>query len=127
MIGANNNKGITENFREEESNSLSELSLSNCINSTKNYSGNVLIRKKIRLFPLTNNEVFRLFQDASKDLVTDMNENDFCLALEDKENFKNILESDINKIILPVKYGYLRKRVCYKLYKVLTKLVSFFL
>ena len=96
------------------------------INSTtKNYSENVLIRKKIRLFPLTKNEIFRLFQDASKDLVTDMNENDFGLALEDKENFKNILESDINKIILPVKCGYLRKRVCHKLYKVLTKLVFF--
>ena len=57
-----------------------------------------------------------------------MNENDFDLALEDKENFKNILESDINgKIILPVKYGYLRKRVCHKLYKVLTKLVKIIL
>ena len=55
--------------------------------------------------------------------MTDMNENDFGLALEDKKNFKNILANDNNKIILPVKYGYLRKRVCHKLYKVLSKLV----
>jgi hypothetical protein len=110
------------NLREEETNSLSELCLSNCINSTKNKSGNS-IRKKIKLFPFTKNEIFRLFKDAGKELVTDINENDFGLALEDKENFKNILDFDINKIILPVKYGYLRKRVCHKLYKVLTKLV----
>lgn len=65
-----------------------------------------------------------MFQDTNSDLLIEMNENDFGQALENKENFKNILKNDKNKIILPVKNGYLRKRVCHKLYKVLSKLVK---
>ena len=55
-----------------------------------------------------------------------MTEEEFILALEDRCYFRNLLESNANDPKLPVKFSYMRRRVCHKLFKVFSKLVKNF-
>lgn len=67
--------------------------------------------------------MYKLLQDYGGKMLPEMTEEDFGFALEDRFYIKNILDKNTR---LPVKFSYLRKRVCHKLYKVLSKLVKIF-
>lgn len=132
LLSDNKPKTSSKNYFEisksDETHSLGDgdISLSNCTNSSKTDCEEFHPKKKIKVFPMTKNEIYSLMLSYNGDILRQMTEEEFILALEDRCYFRNLLESNANDPKLPVKFSYMRRRVCHKLFKVFSKLVKNF-
>jgi hypothetical protein len=122
------NLNLTTNLtKEEESNSISEISLDSHKTDCEDSKSHT--KPKMVIIPLENKnlmkilyEYFTMEVNCSEDLLKDPeNENEFLENLSKGKFFKCL---NNEKILTPVKYHYMRRRVCYKLFKVFEKIVN---
>lgn len=104
----------------EEINSVSEISLDSHKTDCEETK---ITRTKVSIIPLDHNAISEILCEYFIDpKLCKIDHYNFMEIFLKKEFFQNAIK-DKEKSKNPVKYHYMRKRVCYKLYKVFGKLV----
>jgi len=115
---------VLNSAQEEDFHSVSEISFDSHKTDCEETK---FVKSRIIITPLDHDSICEILFEYFIDIRLSKLEKDEILQIIIKREFLAYLNRDKEKGPNPIKFHYMRKRVCYKLYKVLEKLVRLYL